>query len=140
MVPENAVRVAWGSALVVFPGGVLSRCPHTTASRAARGAVRLLGARQVAQGLAGAWGVVPARWAAVPDALHAASMAALALASRRWRTAALADFVVAGAFAVRTARSAARHPETPAVLPGSGAGRRSTRFRSPHRGKPECHG
>jgi hypothetical protein len=65
-------------------------------------AVRVLGARHLAQAAAG--GADPGRTAtrlgATVDALHAASMLALAAADRRWRRAALTSASVAGALAV----------------------------------------
>ncbi|PZH09021.1 hypothetical protein C1I97_15340 [Streptomyces sp. NTH33] len=123
MVPVTAVRLTWGTALTVLPDVVLRSCPRTTPSRAGRAVVRALGARHLVQGLATARGTLPTAWAAVPDALHAASMAGLALHSRRWRTAALIDCLVAGAFAVGTIRStrasapAAAHPSPAAPVP-----------------------
>ncbi|MFE1753711.1 hypothetical protein ACFW88_24745 [Streptomyces anandii] len=100
----SVVRVVWGAVLVAFPGAVLRRCPHTPRTRAASGVVRLLGARQLAQGLVTNRLGVPATWRGVPDALHAASMAGLALRSDRWRTAALADSAVAALFAASALR------------------------------------
>lgn len=70
--------------------------------------MRALGVRHFLQGVATARGVLPPTWGMVPDALHAASMAGLALRSDRWRTAALTDFCLACAFtldSVRTARA-----------------------------------
>ncbi|MHC3474855.1 hypothetical protein ACYF6T_40065 [Streptomyces sp. 7R007] len=105
MLSTPTVRVAWGSVLVLFPSAVLQRCSRTPPTRSGRTVVQVLGVRHIAQGIATARGVVPSAWAAVPDTLHAASMVALALCSRRWRTAALADAAVAGTFAVDTARA-----------------------------------
>lgn len=95
----SAVRIVWGTVLAAAPGAVLRRCPGAPHGGAGDAVVRVLGARQIAQGVATAGGLVPARWAAVPDALHASTMAGLALCSARWRTAALVDLGVAAAFA-----------------------------------------
>ncbi|GHD87233.1 hypothetical protein [Streptomyces naganishii] len=102
--PASIVRVAWGAVLVAFPGSVLRRCPRTPQTRAASSVVRLLGARQLVQGLVANPRSRHAAWQGVPDALHAASMAGLALRSDRWRTAALADAVIASLFAVSALR------------------------------------
>ncbi|WP_324785919.1 hypothetical protein [Streptomyces sp. H51] len=112
----TAARIAWGATLTAFPAAVLRRCPRTPASKAADTVVRLLGARHVLQGLTTAAGVVPATWAVVPDALHAATMAILALDSKRWRTAACVDLAVASAFTaggLRVARTSV--PPTPSA-------------------------
>lgn len=105
MVSVSVVRTLWGAALAVCPATVLRLCPHTPVSSAGTTVVRLLGIRQLAQGIVGTQGPWPARWAALPDALHAATMAGVALGSRRWRTAALVDLVVAGAFATQALRT-----------------------------------
>ncbi|MGN6742762.1 MAG: hypothetical protein ACTHJL_05625 [Amnibacterium sp.] len=60
---------------------------------------RVLGARQVLQ----AWVTAETGWAALGaavDAAHLASMAPVALLSRRWRRAALVQMAVAGALMV----------------------------------------
>ncbi|SEE04969.1 hypothetical protein SAMN04490357_6744 [Streptomyces misionensis] len=106
----TAVRVAWGAVLTACPAAVLRRCPRTPASTAADTVVRLLGARHVVQGLATAAGVVPAAWTVVPDGLHAATMAGLALGSERWRTAACVDLAVATAFAAAGLRATRTAP------------------------------
>ncbi|TQJ91273.1 hypothetical protein [Streptomyces sp. SLBN-31] len=111
MVSTPAVRIAWGTVLVLFPDTVLHRCSRTPPTLASRTTARALGARHVLQGCAVARGTFPAVWGAVPDALHAATMAGLALCNGRWRTAALADVVVATAFAVVTWRTA--RPQAP---------------------------
>lgn len=102
----TVVRLSWGGLLTAAPDAVLRGCPRTETSATASAVVRVLGARHVLQGLATATGVMPIAWAAVPDALHAATMAGLALGSGRWRTAACADLLVAGAFAVGGAYAA----------------------------------
>ncbi|MFR0357336.1 hypothetical protein [Streptomyces sediminimaris] len=99
-VAMTVVRISWGGLLTAAPDAVLRGCPRTRTSTAASAVVRVLGARHILQGLATATGVMPVAWGAVPDALHAATMAGLALGSDRWRTAACADLLIAGAFAV----------------------------------------
>ncbi|GAA2483506.1 hypothetical protein [Streptomyces longisporus] len=96
----TVVRLGWGTVLLIFPDAVLRHLPGTGPDRAGSAAVRVLGARHVGQGLLSARGVLPPVWAAATDALHAVSMAGLALTSARWRTAALADFVIAVGFVV----------------------------------------
>ncbi|WP_225813594.1 hypothetical protein [Streptomyces spinosus] len=96
----TVARVMWGTVLTTVPGAVLRHCPRTARNTAADAVVRVLGARHLVQGLATAAGVMPPAWAALPDALHAATMAGLAVYSPRWRTAASVDFAVAGAFTV----------------------------------------
>jgi hypothetical protein len=98
MAAMTVARIAWGTVLTAAPDAVLRRCPRTPASAAADAVVRVL-VRHIVQGLATAAGVLPAAWTPVPDALHGATMAGLALGSDRWRTAACVDLAVAGAFA-----------------------------------------
>ncbi|MFG2681138.1 hypothetical protein [Streptomyces sp. NPDC048392] len=108
MVSEPAVRVAWGIVLALSPRLVLRRCPRTPSTPAGRMVVRALGVRHVLQGITTARDAVPPGWSAVPDALHAASMAGLALRSDRWRAAALGDCCVACAFALASLQAARR--------------------------------
>ncbi|MEV7691675.1 hypothetical protein ACFW1F_36845 [Streptomyces bungoensis] len=124
-VPVGAVRIVWGTALAAFPGAVLRRCPGAPRGGAGDTVVRALGVRQVVQGVATARGLLPGRWTAVPDALHASTMACLALFSARWRTAALVDLGVAGAFAAGAWRggSAGRPRAARVPFPDGGAGK-----------------
>lgn len=112
---QTALRTGYGLAQVLVPGRLaaavlrprlrLRRSPRLPLSRVAR----VLGARHLAQALVcAAWprrGVLRAGVAV--DGLHAASMAALALASPRWRRAALAETCLAVMFAALGARAAA---------------------------------
>lgn len=82
MASVTIARTAWGTVLTAAPGAVLRRCPRTPAGTV----LRLLGIRHVVQGLATPAELVPAGWTVVPDALHATTMAGLALCGGRWRT------------------------------------------------------
>ncbi|MFC8520999.1 hypothetical protein [Streptomyces sp. NPDC057257] len=107
MLSESTVRIVWGSVLLALPGSLHRRCTGTSPTATARTAVRALGLRHVLQGALTARGGLPTRWAAVPDVAHASTMAVLALRSNRWRAPALADVLVAGAFAVSALRGTA---------------------------------
>ncbi|MCX3063040.1 hypothetical protein [Streptomyces beihaiensis] len=101
----SVVRIVWGALLTAIPSDVLGFLPRTPSTPTGRAVVRVLGIRHVLQGAVDACGAVPAAWAAVPDALHAAGMAGLALKSGRWRTPAVADMLIASGFAVSTRRT-----------------------------------
>ncbi|WP_324784475.1 hypothetical protein [Streptomyces sp. H51] len=103
----TVARIGWGAVLAAAPNAVLRHCPRTRPSAAARTVVRVLGIRHALRGLATASGAVPASWSVAPDALHATTMAGLALGSDRWRTAACLDLAVAGALAAGGLRAAA---------------------------------
>ncbi|MHB1777392.1 MAG: hypothetical protein ACYCU7_15590 [Acidimicrobiales bacterium] len=95
-------RLAWAAVLLVAPGRLLRRAGGPGADdRRARGVVRVLGFRHLGQGVLeladrrpGAVGA-----GAVVDALHSASMAALAVADRRHRRPAALDGARAGSLA-----------------------------------------
>ncbi len=91
------VRVLWGTVLLIAPEVVLRDLPHQRIDRAARGFARVLGARHLTQaaitsrdGTHG-WAVA----GAVVDALHAATMAALAALRPDRRKLALTNFATA---------------------------------------------
>ena len=103
-------RAGLGTAQALFPGLASRLLVVRPLDRCSRGVVRALGIRQLCQAIV--TGAEPSAavllLGAEVDAAHAASMVALALCSRRWRRAALADamiaslFVLAGAAAARS--------------------------------------
>ena len=108
----GAVRAVLGAGHLAFPGWAVQKIARRPAGTRARRVIQLLGARQLLQAaLTGArpTGAVLAVGAGI-DALHAASMLALAASRREWRVPALTDATVAaglavlGAAAIRTAR------------------------------------
>ncbi|MBD8058172.1 hypothetical protein IC607_04215 [Cellulomonas sp. JH27-2] len=105
-----AVGAAGGLTLLVAPAAVLEAIGVDPDLPHIRGAVRLLGARHLAQGTALA--LMPERLSpavAVVDAIHAASMVALAAVAPTYRRAALLSAAVAvgsGVVTVRAARAA----------------------------------
>jgi hypothetical protein len=111
--PADAARIALGTALLAQPRVPLRylQVPPTDHSDVA---VRVLGARWVAQAALGAAAATRGhrrtvgRLDAGVEATHAASMALLAAASPRWRRAAVASAVLAAAFAVVDVRAARR--------------------------------
>ncbi len=96
------LRAGYGAALLCSPAPLIRACTRRTASPRARTVARVLGGRHLAQAalLTGA-GTDPLWLAgsAAVDIAHALSMAALAAADRRVRAAALADALIAAAFA-----------------------------------------
>lgn len=94
------VRAAWGTTLVVAPRALLA-LDDTPGVGTPTAVARTLGIRQLMQ--AGTTVVAPTRMVAgcgaLVDALHASSDVGLAVASRRWRRAALTDALIATAFA-----------------------------------------
>lgn len=112
----GAVRGAYGACQLLDPPLLAGRVLHLRLSGAAAVVVRVLGARHLLQAIvselavgSGAsrhpLGVLGLRALTAVDFLHAASMVALALGSRRWRTAAAADAVVATLFGLAQART-----------------------------------
>jgi len=99
--PLGAVRAGWGALQLVAPGLVAGRLGLEMDHRA-RVVARVLAARQLVQ--AAVTAAVPTaevrRLGIGVDALHAASMVALATVDSRRRKIALADAVVAIAFAI----------------------------------------
>ena len=104
-----AARAVWG-------GGLVAASRHLLVSRKV---VLALGIRHLAQAAA-TWrrpdGVV-ARWGWTLDLAHSVSMLGLAAVSRRWRGAALANVIVAAAWA-RASRMT-HSPRRPAAAPGN---------------------
>lgn len=88
-----------------------------------RTVAEILGARHLAQGLLTAG--QPARAALAlgveVDAAHSASMIVLGLLSRRWRTAAFTDALLAGSFAAAGVACARRLPRGEPAGSGNGA-------------------
>jgi hypothetical protein len=110
------LRAPLGAAQALFPGLASRPLVVQPLDRCSRGVIRVLGIRQVGQALV----TGPQPSAAVlllgaeVDAAHAASMVALALCSRRWRRAAVADAMIASLFALAGA-AAARWGDRPAA-------------------------
>ena len=95
------LRFAAGTALLLFPGRVLGDLPHRRVDRAARGFARVLGARHLVEATV-LWRRPTHRWVevgAAVDGVHAATMAALAVARPDERRLALVNAVSAGALA-----------------------------------------
>jgi hypothetical protein len=86
-----AARAAWGFGCLVAPGPVGRALGLDPADRRARPFLRLLGARDLGQAVLAATAPPPAllRLGTAVDALHAASMYALAAVSRDYRRPAL---------------------------------------------------
>jgi hypothetical protein len=95
-----ALHALVGGALLLAPGRLLRGIGDPAGPRA-RLVARVLGARHLGQAalLATVGGRVVARLGAAVDALHGASMIALALAARRHRGAAMSSGAVAAALA-----------------------------------------
>lgn len=97
----SAGRAAYGAALLAVPGLLLGIVTGTPATRRDREVARVLGARHLLQAavtlMASDRMVVPG---AAVDSLHAASMAALAVADPRLRRAGVTDCMVASLLAV----------------------------------------
>ncbi len=93
-------HAVWGALLILAPGRATG---HTrpAAGAALRTATRVLGARHIVEAglLARHVADPPPGWAVGVDAIHAATMVALALASPRLRGAALRSATMAGLFA-----------------------------------------
>jgi hypothetical protein len=94
------LRGGLGAAQVLFPGLASRPLVLEPLDRCSRGVIRVLGIRQLSQALV--TGTQPSAavllLGAEVDGAHAASMVALALCSRRWRRAALADAMIASLF------------------------------------------
>ncbi len=104
------VRVLWGTALLIAPEVVLRALPHQRIDGAARGFARVLGARHLTQAAItsrdGTRGWVVA--GAVVDAIHAASMAALAVLRPDRRKLALTNVATATTLAAAGVAEARR--------------------------------
>lgn len=105
-----AFRLALGTAYLTWSAQATRRGRGPGGLRAV---AAILGARQLAQGLLTAGRPARAVLAlgAEVDAAHSASMIALGSLSRRWRTAALADALLAGSLAAAGTACARRLPE-----------------------------
>ena len=100
------VRAMWGAGLIFAPVRILPNVSAPPRRQLLLGA-RALGARELLQAivLAGRVEPGPPRWSIAVDATHAASMFALAAASRRWRRDALLSAILATTFAATSARA-----------------------------------
>ena len=99
--PLVALRVLWGTVLLVAPGVVLGDLPHQRIDHASRVFTRVLGARHLIQAaITSREG--PSGWVlggAAVDATHAATMAAVALLRPDRRKLALTNAATAAALA-----------------------------------------
>jgi hypothetical protein len=104
-VPEGllqAIRAGYGGVLLIVPGPVIRMATGRPASRRACAVARVLGARHLLQ--AALTTAAPSRAdalgaGAAVDLVHAASMAALALADRQVRRLTLSDALIESTFA-----------------------------------------
>jgi hypothetical protein len=98
----SVVRGAYGIALCCAPGALIGLAGGPAGDQRARAVARILGARHVTQAVLSAARPNPAVLAAGAgaDALHAASMAALALPDTPCRRIAGTDALIAAAFAM----------------------------------------
>jgi hypothetical protein len=110
------LRAGLGVAQVLFPGPASRLLVIQPLDRCSRGVIRVLGMRQLCQALVTRTqpSVAVLLLGAEVDAAHAVSMVTLALCSRRWRRAALADAMFASLFALAGA-AAARSGGRPAA-------------------------
>jgi hypothetical protein len=101
MKPRYALRIAVGALLIAKPRAVLSDLPHERIDRSAMLFARVLGARNVVEGLVLGERPSPGliRAGAVVDSLHALTMAGLAVARPERRKLALANLATASALA-----------------------------------------
>jgi hypothetical protein len=96
-----ALRVAWGTALLVSPGTVLRLFGGVDAGTTPRRVMRVLGARHIAQAAAEwAFGGRARQIGTVVDVLHAATDVGFSIVNSRWRRAALSDTAVTTGFVV----------------------------------------
>ncbi len=104
------VRVLWGAVLLITPEVVLRDLPHQRIERLARGFARVLGTRHLTQAaITSRHG--PRGWmvaGAVVDAIHAATMAALAALRPDRRKLALTNVATATALAAAEVADARR--------------------------------
>ena len=110
------LRAGLGAAQVLYPGVASRLLVIQPLDRCSRGVIRVLGMRQLCQALFTRTqpSVAVLLLGAEVDAAHAVSMVTLALCSRRWRGAALADAMIATLFALAGA-AAARWGDRPAA-------------------------
>ncbi len=105
-----AVRLLWGTILLIAPQVVLRDLPHQRIDRAARGFARVLGARHLTQAAITSRDRTPG-WVvagAVVDATHAATMAALAALRPGRRKLALTNVATAATLAAAGVAEARR--------------------------------
>lgn len=114
-----AARAALGTAYLLFPALAARIAGPGQSARAARGTARILGGRHLAQALttSGQPDRAVLALGAEADAAHAASMAVLAIMSRRWRRAALTDAFIATALTA-AGLAVARAGSTASAPPG----------------------
>jgi hypothetical protein len=98
----SLARAGYGAALLAAPGPMIGFCTGQPPSPRARQVARVLGIRHLAQAAVMAWAPGPEMVTAgsAIDLAHAASMLALAVASRPLRRAELADALAAATLAV----------------------------------------
>ena len=98
----QVVRAGYGGALLTVPGPVIRLATARPAAPRARAVARVLGARHLLQAAlttAAASSRPSLEIGAAIDLVHAASMAALALADRQVRRLSLSDALIESAFA-----------------------------------------
>lgn len=97
MNPVDVARAAWGATLMVFPSRVLTTVHHSPTDPVDIVVARVLGARQLVQGVVTASSPGPELAAAgiYTDLTHASSMMGVALFSRRRRRAAITEAAIA---------------------------------------------
>jgi hypothetical protein len=96
-----ALRIAWGTALLISPGTVLRLFGGVDAGTTPRRIMRVLGARHIAQaGAEWAFGGRAREIGIVVDALHAATDVGFSVVNPRWRRAALSDTAVTTGFVI----------------------------------------
>jgi hypothetical protein len=96
-----ALRIAWGTALMISPGTVLRLFGGTDVGTTPRRVMRVLGARHIAQaGAEWAFGGRAREIGIVVDVLHAATDIGFSIVNPRWRRAALSDTAIATGFVV----------------------------------------
>jgi hypothetical protein len=123
----NGCRGGLGAVLLFFPGLVVCLLASPPLERGSRRIIRLLGIRQLSQALVTGNRASVAVIGAEVDVAHAASMMTLALCSRRWRSAALVDAVIASLFALAGAAVARAEPPTAQDGTSTSAERRAAR-------------
>jgi hypothetical protein len=101
-----AVMVGWGALLLTATRPLLRRLSGSRPSSRDVAVTRVLGVREVAQGVVLAVAPRTAAVGGAVDALHAASMLLLAVLSRRHRRAALVSAAVAALLATASGRAA----------------------------------
>ena len=96
-----ALRIAWGTALLISPGTVLRLFGGKDAGTTPRRVMRVLGARHIAQaGAEWAFGGRAREIGIVVDVLHAATDVGFSVVNARWRRAALSDTAITTGFVV----------------------------------------